>query len=163
MSKLIKIDRFIESVQTFICVILFIALLTLGAIQIFGRFIFEVSTPWTEELMRFTGVWLAMVGSSLTIRVDGHVSVDILIGYIKNNRVRATLFVIARLICVVFLIVYFPASITMIAQSRTSMAASIPMPYAYVYLAVPVGIVMMFLSYLSTIPRYAKKYRDGEL
>jgi len=163
MSTLIKIDQFIEKVQTFISVSLFIIILGLGATQVFGRYIFQISTPWSEELMRFAGVWLAMIGSSLTIRVDGHVSVDILIGYIKNNKTKAVLFTIARLICVLFLILYFPASIAMIIKSQTSMAASLPLPYAYVYLAVPVGIVMMLLSYASTIPNYAKKYLKGEL
>lgn len=163
MNTLIKIDRIIEKIQTIICVSLFIIILVLGSIQIFGRYIFQISTPWSEELMRFAGVWLAMVGSALTIRVDGHVSVDILISYLKNNRVRAILFVAARLVCIIFLILYLPASITMIVKSKTSMAASVPMPYAYVYLAVPVGIVMMFLSYASAIPRYAKKYMKGEM
>lgn len=163
MSTLIKIDQFIEKIQTFICISLFIIILALGSTQIFGRYIFRISTPWTEELMRFAGVWLAMVGSSLTIRVDGHVSVDILIGYIKSNKIKAILFTVARLICVVFLLLYFPASIAMIVKSKTSMAASLPLPYAYVYLAVPVGIVMMLLSYVSTIPRYAKRFLKGEL
>lgn len=163
MNSLIKIDEFIEKVQTFMCVALFMIILALGAIQIFGRYTFKISTPWSEELMRFAGVWLTMIGSSLTIREDGHVSVDILIGYINNNKTKAILFTVARLICVVFLILYFPASITMIAKSKTSMAASLPLPYAYVYLAVPVGIVMMLLSYMSTIPKYAKKYMKGEL
>ncbi|MEW9124826.1 MAG: TRAP transporter small permease [Thermotaleaceae bacterium] len=162
IDVLIKLDHIIENVQTYICVLLFIIILVLGSVQIFGRYLFHYSTPWSEELMRFSGIWLAMIGSSLTIRVDGHVSVDILLSYMKDNKKRAILFVVARLICVIFLIWYLPASITMILKSKTSMAASIPMPYAYVYLAVPVGIVMMLISYASTIPNYMKKYMKGE-
>lgn len=163
MNLIFKIDKIIEGIQTFICVFLFTLILVLGSIQIFGRYIFSFSAPWTEEIMRFACIWLAMVGSSLTIRVDGHVSVDVAISFLKNNKVKTIIFVISRLICVIFLIVYFPSSIKLIISTKNSYATSIPLPYFYVYSAVPVGIIMMILSYFSAIPRYAKKYLNGEL
>ncbi|WP_368182388.1 TRAP transporter small permease, partial [Anaerotruncus rubiinfantis] len=92
MKTWLKIDRWIDIVQTWICIVLFVLILFFGSIQIFGRYIFGVSTPWSEELMRFSAIWLTMVGSALTIRVDGHVSVDILLGFMKNNKARSVLF-----------------------------------------------------------------------
>ena len=162
MKTWLKIDRWIDIVQTWICIVLFVLILFFGSIQIFGRYIFGVSTPWSEELMRFSAIWLTIVGSALTIRVDGHVSVDILLGFMKNNKARSVLFTAARLICVVFLIVYLPASIQLVMRSGNSMAASLPISYVYIYSAVPVGIVMMILSYITTIPAYARQYAKGE-
>jgi TRAP-type C4-dicarboxylate transport system permease small subunit len=112
--------------------------------------------------MRFAMIWLTWIGSALTIRVDGHVSVDILISYIHKHTIRAALFVFARLVCVVFLLAFLPHAVNLIIRSRTSMAASLPIPYSYVYLAVPVGIVMMLLSYARTIPALGKQYLKGE-
>lgn len=157
-----KIDKAIEIVQACICIFLFFAILGLGTIQIVSRYIANLSAPWTEELMRFSMIWLAMIGSALTIRVDGHVAVDILLSYTKSAKTRMILFVVARLICVVFLIVFMPFSIQLIIRSSVSRAASLPIPFAYVYAAVPVGIVMMLLSYASAIPAFAKKYLKGE-
>lgn len=162
MNTLKKIDKIIESSQTVICIILFSGILILGSVQIFGRYIFSFSAPWTEEIMRFACIWLAMIGSSLTIRTDSHVSVDIIISFMKNNKARAVLFTLARLICVIFLIFYFPSSIVLIIKSETSRATSINLPYSYVYAAVPVGIIMMLLSYASAIPKHVKKYMNGE-
>ena len=162
MNFLIKVDKIIEGIQTTICIVFFVFIITLGTFQIFGRYIFSFSLPWTEEVMRFCSIWLAMIGSSLTVRVDGHVSVDILLGFMSDNKKKAILFVVSRLVCVVFLIFYFPAAIELVIKSETSRATSIPLPYIYVYGAVPVGIVMMLLSYASAIPRYAKKYLKGK-
>lgn len=162
MQTWLKIDRWIEKLQTWICIVLFSAILVMGTIQIVARYLSTVSVPWTEELMRFCMIWLTMVGSALTVRVDGHVSVDIVLTYMKSHRRKAILFVMARLICVFFLIVYFPSAIQLIMRSATSRAVSLPIPYGYVYAAVPVGIVMMLLSYLTTIPRMAKEYAKGE-
>ena len=72
MRTLLKIDRAVETAQTWICMVLFLAILILGSIQVFGRFILSEAPPWTEEAMRFCGIYLTMIGSSLTIRVDGH-------------------------------------------------------------------------------------------
>jgi TRAP-type C4-dicarboxylate transport system permease small subunit len=162
MSVLIKTDQVIEKIQTIICAILFVAILILGATQIFGRYVGKMATPWTEELMRFCMIWLTWIGSALTIRVDGHVSVDILISYIHDHRTRAGLFVFARLLCVVFLIAFFPHTINLITRSGSSMAASLPIPYSYVYASVPIGIIMMLLSYAKTIPFMGKQYLKGE-
>lgn len=162
MKTLLKIDRVIEQIQTYFCAALFAMILVFGAIQVFGRFIFQAAPPWTEEAMRFCGIYLTLIGSALTIRVDGHVSVDIVISFLKNNRVRAALFVIARLICVVFLVLFFPASITLVTKSGNSLGAAIQIPYSYIYAAVPAGIIMMVCSYASAIPRLARQYREGE-
>ena len=162
MKTLLKIDRVIENIQTYLCMALFILILILGSIQVFGRFIFHAAPPWTEEAMRFCGIYLTFIGSALTIRVDGHVSVDIVISFLKNNKVRAALFIISRLICVVFLIMFFPGSIALVQKSGSSLGAAIQIPYSYIYAAVPLGIVMMLCSYASAIPTLAKQYAKGE-
>ena len=161
MRTLLKIDRAVETAQTWICMVLFLAILILGSIQVFGRFILSEAPPWTEEAMRFCGIYLTMIGSSLTIRVDGHVSVDILISFMKNNKLRAGLFVLSRMLCVVFLVLFFPASLVLVSKSGSSLGAAIPVPYSYIYAAVPVGIVMMLFSYASAIPQLAKQYAKG--
>ena len=66
--------------------------------------------------MRFCGIYLTFIGSALTVRADAHVSVDILIGFLKDNKIRAGLFVVSRLICVVFLIAFFPGAITLVQK-----------------------------------------------
>jgi TRAP-type C4-dicarboxylate transport system permease small subunit len=162
MEILLKIDRIIEKIQAIICAVLFAAILILGSIQIFGRYIGKIPTPWTEEFMRFSMIWLTWVGSALTIRVDGHVSVDILISYIHQYKARTFFFVLARLLCVVFLILFLPHAVSLIFRSGTSMAASLPIPYSYVYMSVPVGIIMMLLSYARAIPFMAGQYLRGE-
>lgn len=93
---------------------MFILILIFGSLQVFGRFVLHSSPPWTEEAMRFCGIYLTFIGSALTVRVDGHVSVDILISFMKDNKSRAVLFIIGRLICVIFLIMFFPGAMTLV-------------------------------------------------
>lgn len=162
MKTLLKIDRGIEAFQTWFCMAMFALILIFGSIQVFGRFILHSAPPWTEEAMRFCGIYLTFVGSALTVRVDGHVSVDIVISFMKNNKARAILFIVGRLICVVFLLMFLPGSILLVTKTFQSLGAAIPIPYAYVYAAAPLGVVMMLCSYASAIPKLSKQYREGE-
>jgi len=163
MKGFVKIDRAIENFQTIICFFFFAVMIILGSIQVFGRYVLGISPPWAEEFIRFSCIWMVMVGSGLTVRVDGHVSVDILLGFMKNNKTRFGLYVSSRIIAIVFLILFFPASVQLIMNSTMSRAASVPLPYTYVYLAVPVGIISMLLSYMSALPKLALKYKKGEV
>ena len=162
MKTLLKIDRGIETFQTWLCIAMFVLILIFGSIQVFGRFILHSAPPWTEEAMRFCGIYLTFVGSALTVRVDGHVSVDIVISSMKNNKARAILFIVGRLICVVFLLMFLPGSILLVTKTFQSLGAAIAIPYAYVYAAAPLGVVMMLCSYASAIPKLSKQYREGE-
>jgi TRAP-type C4-dicarboxylate transport system permease small subunit len=163
METFAKFDRVFEKAQVWICVFFFSVMVILGSVQVFGRYVLGIAPPWAEELIRFSCIWMVMVGSGLTIRADGHVSVDILLGFMKSNSARCRLYVISRIIAIIFLLLFLPASISLILNSTMSRAASIPLPYTYVYLAVPVGIVSMLLSYISALPHYAAKYRKGEV
>ena len=162
METFAKFDRVFEKAQVWICMFFFSVMIILGSVQVFGRYLFGIAPPWTEELIRFSCIWMVMIGSGLTIRDDGHVSVDILLGFMKNNVVRCRLYILSRVIAIIFLLMFLPASILLILNSTMSRAASLPLPYTYVYLAVPVGIVSMLLSYVSALPHYAAKYRKGE-
>jgi len=162
MNKLLQIDRFIETAQVLFCALMFIMILIFGSIQVFGRSIFSAAPPWTEEAMRFCGIYLTLIGSALTVRVDGHVSVDILIEHMKSHKVKAGLYLFSRLLCVVFLILFFPGSITLVEKSTRSLGAAIRIPYSYIYAVVPVGILMMLCSYASSIPQFTRQYLKGE-
>ena len=162
MKTLLKLDQTIETIQTWFCALIFIMILIFGTIQVFGRFVLSSAPPWTEEAMRFCGIYLTFIGSALTVRADAHVSVDILIGFLKDNKIRAGLFVVSRLICGVFLIAFFPGAITLVQKSGNSLGAAIRIPYSYIYAAAPAGIIMMLCAYASAIPKLARQYAKGE-
>ncbi|MGI5967242.1 MULTISPECIES: TRAP transporter small permease [Anaerotruncus] len=157
-----KIDHFIEMLQVWACAILFGAIVVLGTIQVCGRYVFNYSIPWSEETMRFCCIWMVFIGAALTVRSDGHVSIDILQGFLKNNKTKAVLYLIGRLMCVVFLVWIFPASIELINRTKSSMAATLPLSFSFVYASFAVGAVMMLLSYIATLPKTTAAIWKGE-
>ena len=158
MQLFFKIDKIIDKIQEFVCFLLFFGMVAVGGVSVFSRFVLNLSITWAEEAIRFLCIWLTFVGAALTVRKDGHVSIDIFISLIKNNKIRAIYYCISRVVGIVFLLVIFSASITLVQKTGNSMAAAIHISWKWIYLAVPVGIINMLWAYLTALPKYTKKY-----
>lgn len=75
MKLLSLLDRYFEETLT---VVLFTAILLLGAEQVFSRYVLESVHSWTEEVMRILFVALALVSFVLCAKKRQHVKVEIL-------------------------------------------------------------------------------------
>ena len=54
-----------------------IAMVMLVVIQIFCRFVLNVSVPWTEEMARLFFVWMIFLGSAVTEAEGGQISTTV--------------------------------------------------------------------------------------
>lgn len=162
MKILIKLDEIMGKFLNYFCFALFLAIVVVGAVQVGGRYIFNKTIFWGEEIMRLCCIWLTMIGSAIAVRTDHHVAVDLLQESISNPKIKMILFIITRGLCMVFLAILFPAAIELVKNSTHSMAATINMSFAWVYLSLPVGFGFMLLSYIGAIARYARRLAAGE-
>lgn len=156
-----KFDKILTNIQTYVCAVLFSAIIIIGAANVFCRYVLNDSITWAEEAMRFICIWLVFIGSSLTIRIDGHVSIDVLQSFLKNTRVKCVLYVITRIIAASFLVVLLPASVELVQKMGNSYSSAVGVPYSIVYLSFPIGAVSMLLSFLIAVPEHAKKVLHG--
>lgn len=156
MRIFLKIDKVVDKIQEYVCFLLFFGMVIFGGVSVFSRFVFNISITWAEEAIKFLCIWLTFVGAALTVRKDGHVSIDIFISMIKNDKIRAAYYCISRLVGIAFLCVLLPASIKLVQLTGNSMAASIKISWRYIYLAVPVGIINMLWAYITALPHYTK-------
>lgn len=155
------IDLILDKIQAVFCVILFAGIVVFGTMQVVGRFVFNNSPTWTEEAIRYSAIWLTFVGSAMTARHDGHVSVDILQEYIRSSRARAVIYALSRVACIVFFIVLAPAGYELAMKSLNSYGAGIHISFRYIYLSIPIGAVMIALAYLTRIPLKCRQILEG--
>lgn len=161
MGVLKRLDKALTDIQTYICALLLAVIILIGAANVFCRYVMNDSLTWAEEAMRFLCIWMVFIGSSLTIRVDGHVSIDLLQSVLKNTKVKLVLYVVTRLVAASFLVVLLPASIVLVQKMGNSYSSAVGIPYSIVYLSFPVGAVSMLLSFISAIPQHAKQIKNG--
>ena len=162
MKILNAIDKVLVLITQIFCAILLCAIVLLCFSNTVARYVFNSPFMKAEEIMRYMSIWLVLVGSSLTCRVDGHTTLDLLTLIIKNRKVKAVLFVLTRSLCVIVMALLIVPSFEMIRKLGVVISPSTRVPMSVLYYSFPVGAVLIIIGYLRAIPQYTRKILNGE-
>lgn len=119
--------------------------------QVVFRYVFQISAPWTEELARFTFIWATFLGAGIAFAEGGHIGVQFVVNKFATPRGNAAIRLAADFFCYMLLGMYVvegtSLSLRLIEMGQTSPA--IPsLLMGTVYLAIPLGSVLMILNIL---------------
>ena len=113
------------------------------------RYVFQNSFIWAEELARYNIVWVAFIGMSLCARLGAHVTMDVLFTRLRGQ-VQIFVWRFINVVTAGFSL-YLAYTGWLLVSSvwrsgQISPATGLPM--WVVYLAVPVGSVLMARSFM---------------
>jgi TRAP-type transport system small permease protein len=115
-------------------------------IQVVSRYILHLSVSWTEEMARYTLVWLTFLGAATAVVTRQQITVDVITSLFPGRFQRAipAISAIAGLVAIVFLV---SASRVLFGFPGLSTTPAMGLELRWVYLAVPVsgGIFVLFL------------------
>ena len=140
-----KIDKIIE--------IVLIGLLSMMVFnvswQVFSRFILGDPSSWTEELTRYSLIWLGMIGSGYVTGKKMHLAID----YFANKSKQPTRSYIeifiqsAVLLFALTVMVIGGINLVGLTLYLEQISASLQIQLGYVYLALPIsGLLIIFYS-----------------
>lgn len=102
---------------------------------------FGNSLSWSEELARFSFIWLVYIGISYGVKKQRHVKIDIVLQFVKEKQ-RIILTIIANTLFLAFAILVvikgYSIADRLLVFGQQSPALHIPM--GFVYMATPVGM-----------------------
>ena len=115
--------------------------------QVFARYVLAAPTIWSEELARFLLVWITMLGSASVIGRGDHIAVTVFVEMTPAPVQRALGFLRdALVIGMAGFLAYYGAGFAASGSRRISTGLHLSM--GYVYLAIPVGAVLIALTLL---------------
>ena len=127
--------------------LMLVAVFAMLFLQVTLRYGFGFSLPWPEEAARYLMIWVVMLAGSLLVKDEQLVSVDFLDHYWPRRAVavRNALFrlLLAGLLAVLMWKGYDNADF---GQRRS--AATLPVTFYWIYLAIPVGAALMMYHML---------------
>ena len=165
MKKLLeiycKIDDALAVVIKHFCALLLAAMIAVCFVNTVGRYAFHHSFRAAEEIVILCAVWVTCVGASMTARADDHVTLDLLQEMVKNNKLRAILYALTRLLACFFLIALLPAAFQMVKIYAPMKLTGTKWPQWVLYDAYVVGSIAMVLGYLRITPGKVKALWNG--
>lgn len=160
MKKIISMFNKTEELTASTLMIL-TSLLVFG--QVILRYAFNYSITWSEELSRIMIAWFIFLGSSIAVKENAHVSMDVL-DHVLFGKAKQIVNIIIDLINMAFCILVIVSGVQML-QSALALditATSISIPMAIPYASVPVGVAFMLIRYLFKLKDDILGLADGD-
>jgi TRAP-type C4-dicarboxylate transport system permease small subunit len=77
-TKYIAIENIVIKIEETVLGIISFVLLATIFIQVLCRYVFKVSTPWAEEIARYSFVWLSYVGAGVAVARQVHIEINLI-------------------------------------------------------------------------------------
>ena len=125
---------------------LLIVLTCMVFLQVFSRYLFEISLSWPEEMARFCFVWCSLLGASIAAEKKKFHDIDLGFNLFPESIKPCIELLTHLLICMLLLVLLvYGLKLTGMVHSQESPAMEIRM--SYVYSAIPVTAALMLITY----------------
>ena len=131
------------------------------SLQVFMRHVLGDSLAWSEELARFSFIWLVYIGISYGVKKQRHIKVDVLLLLFKKKG-KIILNMIANIIFIGFalVIIYYGQHIALRILELGQQSPGLQIPMGLVYLATPVGMGLTVIRLIQQIIEQIKALMD---
>lgn len=121
------------------------------------RYILANQSSWTDELARFSLIWVSVLGAAYISGKNAHIAIDLLPGYLsEKNNLRLRIFIgtiVSLFVLAVFIIGGLRYIYISFKLGQTSAALELPM--GYVYLIVPIaGLIILAFKTTDAVKAY---------
>lgn len=163
--KVSVIKRPINYILSTFSIFMMVVLVVCVTWQVFSRNVLQTPSTVTDEIARFSMIWVALLGAAYTVGTQKHLSIDLLTSNLVGRKKHFSDMVI-------YLVVLAFAAIAMVygggmqtlkifASSQVSSALRISM--GWFYLSIPVsGILIIFYSVLYVLDSISKLVKMPE-
>jgi TRAP-type C4-dicarboxylate transport system permease small subunit len=145
----------------YVLILLMALLLCVVTVGMTTRYVVPGWFVWSDELTRFTLVWVTFVGATAALRRSMHIGVDIFVNLFKPS-IRRSLTIISTCLIVLSIVLIAVYSISLFRLSQTQLYPALRIPIAWVYAIMPISAVLMGLFALETLFGRRERTREGE-
>lgn len=157
-----KFLNILEKIIRVVLILLLAAMVLISFYQCIMRYVFSKSQPWCEELTLYLGVYSVLIGIAICSRRESHLQVDFLLNMF-NKRTRCLLTAICTAVSIIAMAVVCVYAFQLLPVA-TGRATTLPITMREVYIAFPVGAILMILFAIETVARnFIGFLRGGEV
>lgn|SRR5699024_1898359 len=143
-----KLDNILSKILEIIMTVSLLLTVIITFLQVIFRYIFNISSPWTQELLMICFIYSIFFGAAILVYRKEHLVVDLFdnLSETKEKLLKTLEFIVA----VFFLSVLIYFGMELVKQNLISgqTLGVLPFKQAYLYLAIPVSSVFMIYFYV---------------
>jgi TRAP-type C4-dicarboxylate transport system permease small subunit len=156
LKQVTKACNSVAKVIDIAIILLFIALIVSCVLQVFSRKILNNSYPWTEELARYSFIWVHFLGSTICIRFRNHATITMVKDALPGNGQKILdLLISAILIIASVVLLYGGIKMAQMTGNQVNAGLKIPMSFVYISAAFSGAINLLYIFELILKDFYA--------
>ena len=156
LTKLKKyIDMFISTFSIIVMVLLVICVTW----QVFSRYVLQIPSTVTDEVARFSMIWVGLLGAAYTVGLQKHLSIDLFTHNLTHyKKAISNIFInICIFLFSLGVMVFGGINLVLNVYASGQISSSMQIPMAYVYVVLPIsGVLMMFYILIFLIESVAE-------
>lgn len=155
-------DKVVRFMEIFLIVI-FTLLVFDVLFQVLSRYVLKASFSWTEELARFSLIWMSILGAAYLNAKREHLSMDFLYGKFSGVTKKKVLILIEVLIFLFALIVMVIGGFNLVYTTLHlgQLSGTLRIPLGYIYAILPFsGLLIMWFSIIHLSKIYKNQLID---
>ena len=147
-----SIKRFSNYLETFIdwLSMLFFTIFFLAiCIQVFSRYVLNSPVVWSEELARYINIWFVFFCSSILIKNNGHLKVDLINRYLTKlpDKVQIIYSLVINLLIILMLPILIYGSWALVKDTWAIELVTLKVPRGLIFLSLFIsGFFMLFFA-----------------
>jgi TRAP-type C4-dicarboxylate transport system permease small subunit len=144
-APLARLTAALDRCICWLCIGLFAVIFVIMVLQVTCRYVLGSPLVWSEELARYLYIWVCYLGAPVALRRGNHIAITLLVDQLpaRAARVIAVTWHVAAL---VFLLELALQGAILAVRSHTLIAITIPIPWSFIYVAVPISAILMMLQ-----------------
>lgn len=148
-AKLSRLSHATDAAIDYLIVIMFSALIVSCVTQVFMRTVLNASPPWTEELARYSFMYVNFIGAVICVREKSHARVTAILDML-SGAARTALEVVADLVTLFASYVMLRYGIVCVLQVSAQRSPAMRVCMSFVYLCIPLaGLLIAIEAFLS--------------
>lgn len=144
-----------------LCSVLFLVIIVATVAGVFFRYIVGTPLVWSDELARFSLVWMIFLGSAVVSFKESHLIVDFIYDY-TSPLITKILKAVSILVVLVFLVILVISSFDLLRVSGFNSSPALDIPLSYWRASVVVGSILMIIAIIYNQFIRMKKWKEDK-
>ena len=144
-ASLARLTAALDRYVCWVCIALLAAIFVVMVLQVTCRYLLGSPLVWSEELSRYLYIWVCYLGAPVALRRGNHIAITLFVDRL-HPRVARGISVCMHLVALFFLLALAIEGAILTALSHRLIAITVPIPWSFIYAAVPISAALMMLE-----------------
>ncbi|TDL80489.1 TRAP transporter small permease [Peribacillus frigoritolerans] len=153
-----KIRKTADKTIAFITCTMLAFMVLVAVWQVFTRYVLNSPSTVSEEILRYSLIWVSMLGAAYAFGQKKHIAIELLAEKLPKNKALPVSVIIEVLVLSFAVLVMVIGGSRTVAITMAQSSAALSVPMGYIYLSLPVsGILIIGYSLMSIYEAVVKR------